>query len=181
MAIVRCRAPAERHKRQTGALRSRPLVRCVRSVHRALQMKALWDATGPLWASGALVGKPVAAFTSGAAPRVNSSKADKGRCDLMLLNPRQVQGGVATLSSLHTAMRVRVLGPVFNAGTVGRCAAATPVPALPTPRTIEAPHRAAPSPPAVSTQGGGIETTIMTALTQFVHHVRLLQLSGERD
>ncbi|KAL4420916.1 hypothetical protein ABPG77_001257 [Micractinium sp. CCAP 211/92] len=50
------------------------------------QMKALWDATGPLWASGALVGKPVAAFTS------------------------------------------------------------------------------------VSTQGGGIETTIMTALTQFVHH-----------
>lgn len=31
------------------------------------QIKALFDATGGLWASGALVGKPVAAFTSGAA------------------------------------------------------------------------------------------------------------------
>jgi NAD(P)H dehydrogenase (quinone) len=27
-------------------------------------MKALWDATGGLWAKGALVGKPVGAFTS---------------------------------------------------------------------------------------------------------------------
>ncbi|KAL4443324.1 hypothetical protein ABPG75_011061 [Micractinium tetrahymenae] len=50
------------------------------------QMKALWDGTGGLWASGGLVGKPAAAFTS------------------------------------------------------------------------------------VSTQGGGIETTIMTAVTQFTHH-----------
>lgn len=30
-----------------------------------------------------------------------------------------------------------------------------------------------PTAAAVSTQGGGIETTIMTALTQFVHHVRV--------
>ncbi|EFN56868.1 hypothetical protein CHLNCDRAFT_144498 [Chlorella variabilis] len=51
-----------------------------------VQMKAVWDATGALWAKGSLVGKPAAAFTS------------------------------------------------------------------------------------VGTQGGGIETTIMTAVTQFTHH-----------
>lgn len=29
-----------------------------------VQMKAVWDATGALWAKGSLVGKPAAAFTS---------------------------------------------------------------------------------------------------------------------
>jgi NAD(P)H dehydrogenase (quinone) len=28
------------------------------------QMKAFWDATGSLWAKGALLGKPFTAFTS---------------------------------------------------------------------------------------------------------------------
>ena len=30
----------------------------------AAQMKAFWDATGSLWSTGALIGKPITYFTS---------------------------------------------------------------------------------------------------------------------
>lgn len=46
-------------------LHTRACANC-RATAARLQMKALFDATGGLWASGALVGKPASIFTSGA-------------------------------------------------------------------------------------------------------------------
>jgi multimeric flavodoxin WrbA len=108
----------------------------------ASQAKALFDATGQLWSSGALVGKPAAVFVS-TATQVgvlmvhlhfwigNSEGARKGR----------------HLEKQHY--------PFASGGRrAGACC-----------QQIIYVNTA-----CCAMQGGGIETTAMTAVTQFAHH-----------